>query len=119
MEGRIPARAYTPAPSVDAGLFTVTRRPEPLVPWSQRKAYAGFVHAAFTGPGRGMAQILRYALGSSKAEAGSLCGAASIRTDALPKQLSARQWAVLWRCTPPLPPSRIRRRREGGSRQAR
>lgn len=113
--GRIPAGAYTPAPSVDAGLFTVTRRPEPLVPWSQRKAYAGFVHTAFTGPGRGMALILRYALGSSKAEAGRLCATASIRADALPKQLSAQQWSALWRSAPALPPSRKFQRRQDGS----
>lgn len=106
LEGRIPAGAYTPTPSVDAGLFTVTRRSEPLVPWSQRKAFARFVHSVFTGPGRGMAQILRYALGSSKAEAGRLCTAASIRADALPKQLSAQQWSALWQTAPVPSPSR-------------
>lgn len=96
LAGRVPARAYTPAPGVDAGILTMTRRGSPLLPWKQRKDYAGFVHAVFTGQGRGVAQILRTVLRIPRAEAGTLCGEASVRATALPKDLSAEQWARLW-----------------------
>lgn len=100
LHGRIPARAYTPQPSVDAGIITIARRSDPLVAWAQRKAYAGFVHAVFTGPGRGVGRILPQVTGWTKAQAGRLCDTADIRPDALPKQLSAEQWAALWRNAP-------------------
>lgn len=96
LAGRVPARAYTPAPSVDAGVLTISRRGSPLLPWTQRKDYAGFVHAVFTGQGRGTAQILRTVLGITRAEAGTLCGKAGVRATALPKDLSAEQWTRLW-----------------------
>lgn len=96
LEGRVPARAYTPVPSVDAGIITIARRAHPLIPSAQRKAYARFVHGAFTGPGRGMSHILRHTVGCTKAEAGALCRTAGVRADSLPKQLHAEQWAALW-----------------------
>lgn len=118
LEGRVPGRAYSPVPSVDAGILTVSRRAEPLVPWSQRRAYAGFVHAVFTGPGRGMAQILRCVLGCSRDEVGRLCAAAGIRAAALPKQLSALQWAALWRNAPPAASVSRHAARRGAARPA-
>lgn len=99
LAGRIPARAYTPAPSVDGGILTITRRDTALLPWAERRAYAGLVHRVFTGRGRGVAQILRSRFGLGKAEAGRLCGAASIRATALPKDLEPEQWARLWAAT--------------------
>ncbi|NMD56833.1 MULTISPECIES: 23S ribosomal RNA methyltransferase Erm [Tsukamurella] len=58
LAGRIPAAAFTPRPAVDAGLLTITRRRTPLVPTAQRRTYAAFVHAVFTGRGRGLPEIL-------------------------------------------------------------
>lgn len=58
LAGRIPAVAFTPKPTVDAGLLTITRRRTPLVPTAQRREYAAFVHAVFTGRGRGLPEIL-------------------------------------------------------------
>ena len=40
---RIPAAAFRPVPSVDAGLLTVTRRRPPLLPGRLAPAYADFV----------------------------------------------------------------------------
>lgn len=118
LQGRVPARAYSPVPSVDAGILTISRRAEPLVPWSQRRSYAGFVHAVFTGPGRGMAQILRCVLGCSRDEAKRLCGAAGVGAAALPKQLNALQWAALWRNAPPAAAARRHATRRGAARSA-
>lgn len=99
LQGRVPAHAYSPAPAVDGGILTVTRRRDPLLPWNQRSTYSGVVHRMFTGPGRGMAQILHRAYGLSRAEAGRALGEVGVRGSALPKQLTAEQWAGLFqRC---------------------
>lgn len=100
LRGRIPASAYRPRPSVDGGILTISRRGRPLVPQRERKAYAGFVHRAFTGPGHGMGQILQRSLGLSRRQAGPLLGAAGVRRDAVPASLTAEQWAALWRQAP-------------------
>ena len=97
LQARVPAQAYSPAPAVDGGILTVTRRQDPLLLWKQRRAYAGFVHRLFTGPGRGMAQILQRTRGLTRAEAGRRLGEAGIRASALPKQLTAEQWVELFR----------------------
>ncbi|MGL5909595.1 MAG: 23S ribosomal RNA methyltransferase Erm, partial [Phycicoccus sp.] len=47
--GRIPARAFTPAPSVDGGVLTIRRRIEPLLPAQQRTAFQAMAQAVFTG----------------------------------------------------------------------
>lgn len=97
LKGRIPARAYTPAPSVDGGIITISRRGSPLLPWNARKQYAGFVHQVFTRPGRGIAQVLRNVTGVSKQQAGQWLGELSIQSACLPKNLTAEQWAGLYR----------------------
>lgn len=100
LTGRIPARAYTPSPGVDAGIMTISRRDSPLLPWKQRRHYAGFVHRAFTGSGRGIAQVLRNATGAGKQQVGQWLGELGIRGASLPKELDAEQWAGLyWRST--------------------
>lgn len=97
LAGRVAARCYTPAPSVDGGLLTISRRASPLLQWNQQRAYAGFVHRVFTGQGRGITQILRNICGMQKAEVGRRLGELSIRSTALPKELTAEQWAGLYR----------------------
>lgn len=97
LSGRIPARAYTPAPSVDGGIITIHRRGTPLLPWKSRKQYAGFIHKTFTGRGRGIAQVLRNLTGASKKEVGQWLGELSISGTALPKDLSAEEWIGLYR----------------------
>ncbi|MBA3364269.1 MAG: 23S ribosomal RNA methyltransferase Erm [Actinobacteria bacterium] len=44
---RLPRRSFQPAPSVDAGVLTVERRPLPLVPEQHCEAFATFVSAGF------------------------------------------------------------------------
>ena len=44
---RLPRAAFTPRPDVDAAVLVVTRRPRPLVPVSERDAYARFVRHRF------------------------------------------------------------------------
>ncbi|MDR8019403.1 23S ribosomal RNA methyltransferase Erm [Nesterenkonia aerolata] len=96
LAGRVPARAYTPAPSVDGGIITITRRATPLLPWKERKQYAGFVHQIFTGPGRGIGQILRNATGGNQTQVGQWLGELGIKKTTLPKDLTAEQWAGIY-----------------------
>ncbi len=100
LAGRVPARAYTPAPSVDAGILTITRRSSPLLPWRQRKQYAAFVHRVFTGPGRGVGQVLQRTTGVTRRQAGQWLGELGVRASALPKDLTAEQWAGLYERAP-------------------
>jgi 23S rRNA (adenine-N6)-dimethyltransferase len=44
---KVAAAAFRPRPSVDAGILAVTRRPEPLLPASQAKAFRAFLRRGF------------------------------------------------------------------------
>lgn len=50
VHGRIPGRAFTPSPGVDAGLLAIARRASPLIPAGAGRSYRAFVHAY--SPGR-------------------------------------------------------------------
>jgi 23S rRNA (adenine-N6)-dimethyltransferase len=43
----LPARAFEPAPAVDAGLLSITKRRPPLIPAELRREYVALVRAAF------------------------------------------------------------------------
>ncbi|QDQ97119.1 23S ribosomal RNA methyltransferase Erm [Tomitella fengzijianii] len=96
LETRVPATAFAPMPSVDAGLLVIERRPTPLVPPRQRREYERFVRAVFTGRGRGLAQIVGRAAGLGQRRAHRTIAAAGIRDRSLPRDLSPQQWARLW-----------------------
>ena len=44
---RVPASAFSPRPSTDAAIVTVTRRPQPLVPISDARRYQAFLRRTF------------------------------------------------------------------------
>ncbi|RZS29466.1 23S rRNA (adenine-N6)-dimethyltransferase [Herbihabitans rhizosphaerae] len=91
---KVPARAFRPVPSVDAGLLEIRRRETPLV--ADRKPYQEFVKHVFTGPGRGMADILRRTGRMPAGRTRNWLDREGIGVHALPKDLTARQWASLW-----------------------
>ena len=94
---RVPASAFSPAPSVGGGLMTTTRRSQELVPARDRRAYREFVHAAFTGRGKGIAQILgRLVPPRQRRHVNQQLGREGIAASALPKELTAEQWARLF-----------------------
>lgn len=84
---RVPAAAFQPMPAVDGGLMTIVRRADPLVAAADRREYQAMVHRVFTGRGRGIGQILRRQ---------GLTGN-DIRPSALPRDLTAAEWAALFR----------------------
>lgn len=97
---RVPTRAFTPRPTVDGGVLTITRRPEPLLPQRHRKHFQSMAHKTFTGRGRGIAQIAtRAKLFDTTREARKWAVAAGLDPFALPKDLSAHQWVHLFEAT--------------------
>lgn len=106
---RVPARAFTPAPSVDGGLLTITRRETPLLSRRERKAYQAMAHQVFTGRGRGIVEITTRAGFFDRArDARKWATASGLDPIALPKDLSARQWADLYRTSGSSPPKHRR-----------
>lgn len=97
LAGRVHASAFTPAPSVDGGIMTMTRRPQELVPARDRRAYREFIHAAFTGRGRGIAEILGHLVPPRhRRRIPERLGREGIAASSLPKSLTAPQWARLF-----------------------
>lgn len=96
LHGRVPAYGFMPRPNVDGGILTIRRRPSPLVEHAARRRYGRFVHSTFTGPGRGIADILRLRSVGDRRSIRQMLDRYSIRTDALPRDLKAEQWVQLW-----------------------
>jgi len=96
LRGRVPARGFAPAPSVDGGVLDVACRERPLVPSLERRDYERFVRRVFTARGRGMAQILRQGVGLPRAATGPALQRASLAGAALPRDVGPEQWAALW-----------------------
>lgn len=102
LEERVPASAFTPRPSVDGGLLTLSRRRAPLLDPRARGRYQAFVHAVFTGRGRGLPAILAAVCAPEqrKAVKGWLARA-HLRHGTLPKDLSPEQWVALFSAAVP------------------
>ncbi len=96
---RVPARAFDPMPSVDGGILAVRRRPSPLVANAFTKDYQAFVARVFTGPGRGLAAILRGQLPAAAVR--DWLDDHRVRPQALPRDLTVEQWVSLYRALPP------------------
>jgi 23S rRNA (adenine-N6)-dimethyltransferase len=96
LHGRVPARHFTPMPSVDGGILSIRRRGSPLVDPRQRGAYDRFVHDVFTGRGSGLASIVQHRTGISRARARAALRDIGVPDRALPRELRPEQWAKLW-----------------------
>jgi 23S rRNA (adenine-N6)-dimethyltransferase len=94
---RISADSFRPRPSVDGGLMTISRRADPLVSTSDRRHYQALVHQVFTGRGHGIAQILHRAV--PRRNSRQWLRDNGLRASALPRDLSAAQWADLFAAT--------------------
>ncbi|MBA8827530.1 23S rRNA (adenine-N6)-dimethyltransferase [Saccharopolyspora lacisalsi] len=97
LHARVPARSFRPVPTVDGGLLTMTRRARPLV--SDRTSYQRLVREVFTGRGHGLREILAR---TGRLDRGTLrewLHGNHVSPQALPKDLTAQQWASLWHLT--------------------
>ncbi|HEV3172358.1 MAG TPA: 23S ribosomal RNA methyltransferase Erm [Actinocrinis sp.] len=98
---RIPAASFQPVPSVDAGLITMRRRPFPLV--TEQRAYQAFVRQVFQSPGRGLAEMILRTGRVRRADLHAWLRRNHVPSRALPKDLTAEQWAELWTLVRPAP----------------
>lgn len=97
LHGRVPRHAFRPLPAVDGGILTIARRPVPLVPASDRRAYEAFVRRAFTDPGADLRRVLHRGSGASAQRISRAFDTAGIDRRARARDLGAEQWALLWR----------------------
>lgn len=95
MVRRVPARAFRPAPGVDGGIVHAIRRRVPLVPTRDRRAYQAFAARVFTGPGRGLREILRRT-GMPPRAVDAWLRHEGLPASTLPRSLRAEHWASLW-----------------------
>lgn len=105
LHGRVPARAFSPAPGVDGGLITIRRCPSPLISQRERRRFQQLVHRVYTGRGRGLAQVLAATtdLGTPK-DAASWLRTHGLAVFDLPKTMSTTAWIDLYRTTGTSPP---------------
>lgn len=114
LQGKVHKSAFRPRPMVDGGLIEMTLRKDPLVDPEQQRPYRQFVHRMFTGKGRGMSKILGYATHAASREAARRwITDAGVAESALPRDLTAEQWARLFARVQHIKPQRQRRRRGG------
>lgn len=92
---RVPRRAFNPAPAIDGGVLTVRRRPDPLVAGRDRAAYQRWVARVFTGRGHGLRAVLTGA-GATRGAAQAFLRDHGLPPTALPRDLTAEQWADLF-----------------------
>ncbi|MFI2362917.1 23S ribosomal RNA methyltransferase Erm [Promicromonospora sp. NPDC019610] len=91
LDRRVPAAAFRPRPSVDAGLLVVDRRSLPLVSVAELGPYQRFAAAVFNGPGRGVREVLtRY--GIARSDVGRWAREHGVGPNALPRDLDASAW---------------------------
>lgn len=95
LQRRIPSTAFTPRPSVDAGLLLIRRRPLPLVS-SDPQTYRDWVRRVFTGRGRGLPEILARAGGIPPRAVSVWRTEHGVPPRTLPRDLTAEQWADLY-----------------------
>lgn len=93
LRARVPAAAFAPRPAVDGGILQISRRQTPLVPIAERRPYQELVRSCFTGRGRGLPVILRGRLPERVVR--DWMAAEGISNAALPRDITAGQWAAL------------------------
>lgn len=105
LHGRVPASAFTPRPGVHGGILTIHRREQPFLQPTRRRQFQELVHRVYTGPGRGLAQVLarNTTLGSPQT-ARTWLSRHHIPTNALPKDLPVEAWVDLFKTTGSSPP---------------
>ncbi|MDN5724539.1 MAG: 23S ribosomal RNA methyltransferase Erm [Propionibacteriales bacterium] len=109
---RVPAAAFRPRPAVDGGVLTIGRRRSPLLAWADRRNPHRLVQQVFTGRGRGVGEILGKTIRQPPPVITDWLRRAEVAPGALPRDLSAQQWARLSRSAA----GRDQRSRRGRSR---
>lgn len=96
LDRRVPSRAFRPMPGVDGGILRITRRERPLVPIADRRAYETLMSRIFTGPGRGLREVVRRATGVPDRAIVEWMRRNALPPTSLPRHPRAEHWAELW-----------------------
>lgn len=97
LHGRVPAAAFRPRPGVDGGVLVLRRRAEPLLATERRAAFQELTHRVFTGPGRGLAEVLcRAGVFASTAESRRWLRTHRLPSGSLAKDLPVTAWVELF-----------------------
>lgn len=96
LEGRVPAWGFSPQPSVDGGLLSITRRGSPLVPVAERRAYEHFVRSVFSARGGTLDAVVAAAGRVTRPRARRALDAVGASSRRFPRDLAPEQWAGLW-----------------------
>lgn len=120
LHSRVPARAFTPRPGVDGGILTIHRREHPLLSPTRRRQFHALVHRVYTGPGRGLAQILARttSLGSPQTAQAWLTRH-GMTAAGLPKDMPVEAWVDLFKTTGSSPPAHRAQTQQVKSRRRR
>ena len=98
LDRRVPASAFRPRPSVDAGILVLDRREQPLLPGTRQRDYQRFAASVFNGRGRGLHEILvRHGL--ARADVRRWAREHGVGTNALPRDLDAQAWVAAYQLT--------------------
>jgi 23S rRNA (adenine-N6)-dimethyltransferase len=92
---RLPAAAFAPPPSVDAGVLSVRRQDPPLLPHADRRAFARLVRSGFRGSPRPVRLALRGILG--RGEWRRFASDRGLLPDASARELDSYDWIALYR----------------------
>lgn len=96
LEARVPARGFSPQPSVDGGILSITRRGSPLVPVAERRAYEHFVRSVFSARGGTLDAVVAAAGRVTRPRARRALDAVGASSRRFPRDLGPEQWAGLW-----------------------
>jgi 16S rRNA (adenine1518-N6/adenine1519-N6)-dimethyltransferase len=96
----MPARLFTPSPKVDSQILILNRRPEPLFPNVDVKAFFRLVKAGFSNRRKTLSNSLSGGLQITKPEAVNLLESAGITPTARPQELSLPEWYALYLTLP-------------------
>jgi len=90
---RVPAAAFRPVPAVDGGILVIRRRDHPLLHQTEQARYQRLVREVFTGPGNGVAGILRAQFPGPTVK--RWLDREGLSGRALPRDLTADTWVSL------------------------
>jgi len=111
----LPAAAFEPRPSVDAGLVAIRRRGQPLLDMRQRPAYRGLLSRAFR---RANLPLIRSQQGHPRAIAAFLSDR-GLPANARPTDLDVFDWVALFEMVQPAGAQKSSRAIPSGSRKLR
>ena len=96
LDRRVPAAAFRPRPSVDAGLLVIDRRSSPLLPGGEQRGYQRFAATVFNGRGRGVQEAL-VRQGLARDDVRRWAREHGVGPRALPRDLDAGAWVGAYR----------------------